>query len=178
MTTIWGATLTAAALAIMTLLVLPPTRADDRPQNACDASCRLASNSIVQSNREVKVVSDKRVTTYDIYLLAWSAMADEERRRLLRESVTEDIVFTNPMQTCVGLDGLVAHLEGFQQRSPNGKFVSLAILGWENHALATWQFVDADGKPGFTGYDVLAFDDQGRIASILLFSNVDKQKLK
>ncbi len=52
------------------------------------------------------------------------------------------------------------------------------MLGWENHGLATWQLVDAQGKPGFFGYDVLAFDGKGRIESILLFSHVEKQILK
>lgn len=123
-------------------------------------------------------MTDKRVATYDTYLSAWSAIPDEVRRRLLRESVTEDVVFRNPMQTRVGLDDVVKHLEGFQQRSPNGSFVSVAMLGWENNALATWQFVDAEGKRGFTGFDVLHFDDRGRITSILLFGNVEKQTLK
>ncbi len=52
------------------------------------------------------------------------------------------------------------------------------MLGWENNALATWQFVDAAGKPGFTGYDVLAFDEWHRIETIVLFGHAPKQTLK
>jgi hypothetical protein len=123
-------------------------------------------------------MTDKRVTTYDTYLAAWNAVPDEERRRLLHDSVTDEVVFANPMQTRIGLDDVVRHLEAFQQRAPNAWFVSVAMLGWENNALATWQFMDAEGKPGFTGYDVLHFNDQGRIDSILLFSNIEKWTLR
>lgn|SRR4051812_37267025 len=125
-----------------------------------------------------KPMTDQRVAIYDTYLSAWSAIPDPERRRLLRESVVGDIVFTNPLQSRAGLDQLVDHLEAFQQRSPNGKFVSIAMLGWDRHALATWQLIDAEGKPGFTGYDVLEFNEQGLIKNILLFSNLPKQILR
>ena len=142
------------------------------------ASEQDVNNPTTGTERGPKIMTDKRVATYDSYLAAWHAVSDEERRRLLHDSVTDDVIFTNPMQTRVGLNDVVRHLEGFQQRTPNAKFVLVTMLGWENNALATWQFVGADGKPGFTGYDVLHFDDHGRINSILLFSNVEKWILK
>jgi hypothetical protein len=123
-------------------------------------------------------MSDPRVRTYELYLSAWSAIPDDERAKRLRESLSESIVFTNPLQTRRGLLEVALHLQAFQQRSPGGSFRMNEMLGWENHGLATWQLVDAQGKPGFFGYDVLAFDGQGRIESILLFSHVEKQILK
>jgi hypothetical protein len=173
-----GSPQAAAALLVMIPLAVLPAGSGAGAQIADGNVCRPTDPLLIPSTSEAKPMTDKRATTYDTYLSAWSAIPDSERRRLLRESVSEDIVFTNPLQARAGIDGMVAHLEAFQHRSPNGKFVSLAILGWDNHALATWQFVDADGTRGFTGYDVVSFDDQGRIATILLFSNVDKQRLK
>lgn len=61
--------------------------------------------------------------------------------------------------------------------APGGSFRMNEMLGWENHGMATWQFVDAKDQPGFWGYDVLAYDGQGRIESILLFGHVEKQTL-
>lgn len=173
-------------LALLAALALLDVTAPTDPASAQGVSVQIGGggshhatyDSIIKPERGPKAMIDKRVATYDTYLSAWSAVSDVERRRRLRESVTEDVVFRNPMQTRVGLDDVVKHLEGFQQRSPNGSFVSVAMLGWENNALATWQFVDAEGKPGFTGFDVVQFDDQGRITSILLFGNVEKQTLK
>ncbi len=122
-------------------------------------------------------MSDERVQTYDRYLAAWSAIPDAERARMLRESLSEQIVFTNPQQTRCGLSEVVEHLEGFQVRSPGGSFRMNSMVGWGAYALAEWQLVDAKGSPGFSGYDVLTFDEQGLISTILLFGNVEAQKL-
>jgi hypothetical protein len=97
---------------------------------------------------------------------------------LLRESLSESIVLTHPMGTRRGLADVAEHLQGFQQRSPGGSFRMNEMLGWERHGIATWQLVDAQGQAGFWGYDVVAYDDQGRIESILLFSHIEKQMLK
>lgn len=123
-------------------------------------------------------MTDFRVATYETYLSAWSAVPDDERLRLLRASVTEAIVFKNPTRIRTGLADLAEHLAGFQGRSPGGSFRLNAMLGWEDNAMATWQFVDAEGNGGFTGYDILAFDGHRRIESIVLFGNVEKQTLK
>jgi hypothetical protein len=123
-------------------------------------------------------MTDFRVATYEIYLSAWSAVPDDERLRLLHESVTEGVVFKNPMKTRAGIADVIEHLEGFQVRSPGGSFRLNAMLGWEDNAMATWQFVDAEGNGGFTGYDILAFDEHCLIDSIVLFGNVEKQTLK
>lgn len=122
-------------------------------------------------------MSDKRVQTYDLYLAAWSALPDAERARMLRESLSEQVVFTNPMQTRRGLSDVAEHLKGFQLRSPGGSFRTNNIIGWGEYALAEWQLVDAKGDAGFSGYDVLTFDEQGLISTILLFGNVEAQKL-
>ncbi len=123
-------------------------------------------------------MTDVRVAAYATYLSTWGPVTGDERLRLLRESVTEAIVFKNPMKTRTGIADLIEHLEGFQSRSPGGCFRFLAMLGWEANAMATWQFVDAGGNGGFTGYDILVFDEDHRIESIVLFGNVEKQTLK
>ncbi len=115
--------------------------------------------------------------TYDRYLAAWAPVSPDERLDLLRRSLAETIVFTNPQQVRRGIADIVEHLEGFQHRTAGGRFRMNNMVGWERHALAEWQLVDAEEQPGFSGYDVVAFDDAGLITSILLFGNVEAQKL-
>ena len=122
-------------------------------------------------------MSEKRAQTYDLYLAAWSAIPDADRAKMLRESCAEDIVFTNPTQSRHGVADLIEHLEGFQNRTPGGSFRMNNMVGWANYGLAEWQLMDAQGQPGFSGYDVVTFDDQGFISNILLFGNVEAQKL-
>jgi SnoaL-like domain len=122
-------------------------------------------------------MSDTRVKVYNLYIAAWSSVPDAERARLLQESLSETIVFTNPQQTRREISEVVEHLEGFQTRTPGGSFRMNNMVGWSTFALAEWQLVDAKGDPGFSGYDVLTFDKQGLISTILLFGNVEEQKL-
>jgi hypothetical protein len=143
------------------------------------ARCAVSGGAVNSlTMKEAGRMSDPRVKIYETYLSAWSNIPDAERERLLRESLSEGIVFTNPLNTRRGRAEVVEHLQVFQRRSPGGSFRLNEMLGWERHGIATWQLVDAQGKPGFWGYDVLAFDDQGRIESILLFSHLEKQMLK
>ena len=123
-------------------------------------------------------MTDFRVAAYETYLSAWSAVPDDERLHLLRESVTEAIVFKNPTKTRTGLPDLAEHLASFQSRSPGGSFRLRAMLGWEDNAMATWQFVGAEGNDGFTGHDILVFGEHRRIDSIIMFTNVEKQTLR
>jgi hypothetical protein len=96
---------------------------------------------------------------------------------MLGESLSEHIVFKNPLHTRHGLAEVTEHLEGFQVRSPCGSFRMNTMVGWGTCALTEWQLVDAKGDAGFSGYDVLTFDEQSLISTILLFSNVEAQKL-
>jgi hypothetical protein len=123
-------------------------------------------------------MTDKRVDAYELYISAWSAISDDERLRRLRASVAQAIIFRNAMKTRNGRADVVEHLEAFQKRSPGGSFRLMSMLGFENQGLATWKFFDAEGQGGFSGFDALTFDEEGRISYILMFSDVEKQRLK
>jgi hypothetical protein len=123
-------------------------------------------------------MTDKRVDAYELYISAWSAISDEERLRRLRASVAQAIIFRNAMKTRNSLADVVEHLEAFQQRSPGGSFRLMSMLGFENQGLAAWKFFDAEGQGGFSGFDALTFDEEGRISYILMFSDLEKQRLK
>jgi hypothetical protein len=99
------------------------------------------------------------------------------RRATNKVSSTAPVVCTNSMKVCRGLADVAEHLKGFQVRSPGGSFRTNNKIGWGTYALAEWQFVDAKGDAGFSGYDVLTFDEEGLISTILMFSNVEAQKL-
>ncbi|SOB87105.1 SnoaL-like domain-containing protein [Sphingomonas guangdongensis] len=117
------------------------------------------------------------VETYDRYLAAWSDVSTVERESLLNQSLSDRIVFANPQQNRSGKRAVAEHLEGFQRRMPGGSFRMNNMVGWGDCALAEWQLVDATGCPGFSGYDVVTFDSHGLITEILLFGNVEAQKL-
>ena len=123
-------------------------------------------------------MTDFRVAAYECYLSAWAAVSDAQRLSLLREGVTQGVIFSNSTRTRTGIADVVDHLDGFQRGSPGGSFRLLSMLGWDDNALAKWQFVGAGGIAGFKGYDTLAFDKDGMINSIVMFVAVEKQMLK
>lgn len=119
-----------------------------------------------------------RLRLYELYVTAWSAISASERAERLGATVSEDVAYRDALTRCKGAPALGEHLGAFQERSPGSSFRLLSMLSWEADALAHWQFVDAQGKAGFEGYDALTFAEDGRIASIVGFSDSDKQRLK
>ena len=47
--------------------------------------------------------------TWNVYQSAWGPIDEQERRRLLKMSVADDILYTDPVSQVRGLEKLVAH---------------------------------------------------------------------
>ena len=120
-------------------------------------------------------MTDPRIAVYEAYVSAWSALPDDERLRLLRGSLTEEITFSNATKPRAGIADIADHLAGFQAKTPGGSFRLVEMLAFDDHAMATWQFVDAAGKAGFIGYDALVFGADRKIKSIVMFSKVGRE---
>ncbi len=113
---------------------------------------------------------------FERYLVAWSAVSAEERRRVLEDSVAPDIAYFDAMARLSGRDALAAHLAGFQQRRPGYSFALAHHLQHGDAALANWLMKDDAGTVLVRGYDSMRLDEAGRIASIVGFSDVPAQR--
>jgi len=113
--------------------------------------------------------------TFERYLVSWSAISAEERRRVIEESVSPEIAYFDAMARLSGRDALGAHLAGFQQRRPHYSFALAHYLQHGDAALANWLMKDDSGKVVVRGYDSMSLDEAGRIASIVGFSDVPAQ---
>ncbi len=112
---------------------------------------------------------------YERYLVAWSAVGADERRRVLDETVAPGIAYFDAMARLDGRDALAAHLAGFQQRRPDHRFALARYLQHGDAALANWLMRDPAGKTLVSGYDSIRLDADGRIASIVGFSDIPAQ---
>jgi len=137
------------------------------------------------TKKAVTLMSDERLRTYEQYLSAWSAITEDERAERLRGSLSPSIVFYNPTQTRHGLSEVAAQCAAFQKRTPGGSFATDEMLVLDRQGIVKWRLVDSQGKPGSIetygfdhGYDVIAFDRDGRIESILMFVHSPKAILK
>jgi hypothetical protein len=97
------------------------------------------------------------------YLAAFAAPAPAEQQRLLQASVAPEIVFTNPGVNGQGFSTLLAHIAGFQQKFPGGRF----RLNWVRHQhgqmLAEWTQLDQQGVELLTAHSYAQVNDAGRL---------------
>jgi hypothetical protein len=103
------------------------------------------------------------------YLEAYGNVSSEERRRLLRDCVSDDVVSTNPGEEGQGFELLVAHVEQFQQRLPGAYFKLNKLLFHHEQVLADWTLYKGDGTELRTANTYGRFDGQGRLVQVTGF---------
>lgn len=89
---------------------------------------------------------------WKIYLEAYGPVSSRERRLLLSECVTEDVVSTNPDEELQGFENLAAHIDQFQQRIPGAYFQLDKLHFHHDQVLAQWTLVKDDATALATGY--------------------------
>ncbi|WP_158807027.1 nuclear transport factor 2 family protein [Beijerinckia sp. L45] len=95
------------------------------------------------------------------YFAAYATVDKDERQRLLEESVSEDVVFTNPGGEGRSRSGLNAHIEGFQKSMPGVSFSTDKIHVHHGELLAVWTMYKPDGTKAATGYNFVRPDRDG-----------------
>jgi len=103
------------------------------------------------------------------YLEAYGNVSTEERKRLLRECLSDDVVSTNPGEESLGFEALVAHVEQFQQRLPGSYFKLNKLLFHHEQVLSEWTLYKSDDTALRTAHTYARFDDQGRITQLTGF---------
>jgi hypothetical protein len=103
------------------------------------------------------------------YQDAWADIAADERERLLRQSVTDDVIFTAPPYEGQGLGNLVKHMEQFQERVPGAHFKSNKLLTQHSQLISEWTMYNKDGSEFLTSYSYARFNEQGRLTHLAGF---------
>ncbi len=97
------------------------------------------------------------------YQDAWADIGLAERERLLRASVTEDVVFTSPNAEGQGFANLVTHIGDFQKQFPGAYFRSNRLLEQHDQLFSEWTMFNQDGSEFLTAHSYARFNDQGRL---------------
>ena len=114
---------------------------------------------------------------YDRYLAAYSDIEPAERERLLRRSVSEDILSVNPEGESHGISSLLAHIEGFQKQNPGYRFESNKLISHHDQFLSEWTLHNKDNFALATAYTYGRFDEHGRITYLIGFFDPPKRAL-
>jgi hypothetical protein len=96
------------------------------------------------------------------YIDAFNTTADQDRWLLLEQSVTADVVFTNPGGEGNSRAGLNAHIAQFQKGKPGMYFTTEKLYPQLDKLLAIWSMHKPDGTPVATGFNFVRADQDGR----------------
>lgn len=106
---------------------------------------------------------------FEAYLGAFATPTPAEQERLLRRSVADDVVYTNPGVAGRGLHNLLAHIDGFQRRFPGGRFRMNWLRHQHGQVLSEWTQLDQDGAELITAHSYGRLNEDGRIAHLAGF---------
>ena len=106
---------------------------------------------------------------FEAYLDAFAATPPAEQERLLRSSVAENVVYTNPGVEGQGLRNLLKHISMFQERFPGHHFRVNWFRYQHRQLLSEWTQVSGDGEDLVTAHSYGRFDELGRIAHLAGF---------
>ena len=115
------------------------------------------------------MTKDAATQVWNAYLEAYGSVSTEDRRRLLAESVSDDVLSTNPGDETQGLESLVTHVEQFQQRLPGSYFKINSLKLHHEQVLTEWTLYKADGTAVTTAHTYGVFNEQGRMKKLIGF---------
>lgn len=105
----------------------------------------------------------------EAYLDAFAATSPAEQERLLRSSVAEDVVYTNPGVEGRGLQNLLKHISVFQERFPGHRFRVNWVRQQHKQMLAEWTQLDEDGRELVTAHSYGRLNEFSIIAHLAGF---------
>lgn len=103
------------------------------------------------------------------YQDAWADVSVNERERLLRASVAEEVVFTSPNANGRGLGDLVTHIADFQQQFPGAYFRGNTLIEQNGQLLSEWTMFNRDGSEFLTGHSYAQLNDAGLLTHLAGF---------
>jgi hypothetical protein len=106
---------------------------------------------------------------WNSYQAAWANIAPEERERLLRQSVTDDVAFTTPTGEGQGFGTLVAHVAQFQTQFSGAYFKSNKLVSHHGQLLSEWTMFSKDGAEILTAHSYARFNEQGLLTHLAGF---------
>lgn len=107
---------------------------------------------------------------WNAYQGAWADIPAEERERLLRQTLTPDVAFTNPDADERGIERMITSINGFQQQYAGCYFRTTLLRQQHGQLLAVWTMFDRNDAPLVNGHSYARFDVQeGRFTHLAGF---------
>jgi hypothetical protein len=103
-----------------------------------------------------------------------SGLSEEERRALLTESVSGEIIYTDPGSQVEGVEALAKRIADSQARFTGYSFKNDSFLEHHGQGLFHWTMYDADGAVFLRGASFGRFGADGRLVQATGFFEAPK----
>jgi SnoaL-like domain len=120
--------------------------------------------------------SEIHLKTWNAYQRAWGPVHESEREELLRLSVSEDVLYTDPSSQTHGLQELMARIAQSQAKFTGAYFENDSFSEHHDHGLFRWTMYDRDGQVFVRGTSFGRFGADGRLVQATGFFEVPTKK--
>lgn len=117
-----------------------------------------------------KNMPSKAVELYKHYVTAFSAISDQERRKILDSVLDTEIIYRNPTMEGTGHQIVIDDINQFQAKFPGGQFALHSVSEHHDVALVEWQLILADGTTSVRGHDAIRVTPEGKFGQIVTFA--------
>lgn len=105
----------------------------------------------------------------ETYLSAWNVPDPAERRRLLERSVSDNVVFVDPMKNVMGRDALAAHIADMRATFPDVMYGPGGTVDHHNSVLRQPWVARRGDEVVLRGIDIDDVAPDGRLSRIIGF---------
>jgi SnoaL-like domain len=116
--------------------------------------------------------SETHLKTWNTYQRAWGPVDESERTELLRGSVSDDILYTDPASQTHGVQELIARIAQTQQKFAGAYFRNDSFLEHHDQGLFFWTMYDGEGRVFVKGSSFGRFGADGRLTQATGFFEV------
>ena len=120
--------------------------------------------------------SEIHLKTWNAYQRAWGPIHETEREELLRSSVSDNILYTDPSSQTHGLQELMVRIAQSQQKFTGAYFRNDSFLEHHDQGLFLWTMYDKDGRAFVKGSSFGRFGTDGRIVQATGFFEAPSNK--
>jgi hypothetical protein len=129
-----------------------------------------------EAKRRSQMNNDTHLKTWNAYQRAWGPVHETEREELLRASVGEDVLYTDPSYQTHGLQELMARIAQSQQKFAGAYFKNDSFLEHHDQGLFLWTMYDREGRVFVKGTSFGRFGTDGRLVQAVGFFEVPSKK--
>lgn len=117
---------------------------------------------------------EKHLNTWNVYQSAWAPISDAQRRELLAQSVSDDVVYTDPATRVHGVEALAERIAMSQEQFPGARFRNDSFLEHHDQGLFQWTMLNGEGTDAVMGTSFARFGEDGRLVQATGFFKAKK----